>query len=250
MQFWMGVALLALMGASLGLLGGGGSILAVPIFVYVLGAEPHAAIATSLVLVGATALVAALLHSRRGCVDARAGIIFALLASPASLLGAWATRFVPGRTLLFVFGLLMIAVSLLMWRGRREPEAGALRRGWPVLAASAAAVGFLTGFLGIGGGFLIVPALVLVMQMPMKRAVGTSLLVIALNSAVALYGHRASLQLDTAILAAGLAALAGTFAGVEVARRIEPGLLRRAFAVFVLVLGVWMAWRNLPVSLF
>ena len=246
MPFWIGIALLALMGLSLGLLGGGGSILAVPIFVYVLGFEPHAAIASSLALVGGTALAAAGLHAREGRVDWRSALLFALLASPVSLAGARATQFFSGRSLMFLFALLMIAISVPMWRGRREPAGEESHRGWAWLVASAAAVGFLTGFLGIGGGFLILPALVLVMVMPMKRAVGTSLLVIALNSVVALYGHRAHVQFEASLLAGGVVALVGTVAGVGIASRINAQHLRKAFAVFVLLLGLWMAWRNAP----
>lgn len=246
MQLWMGIALLALMGVSLGLLGGGGSILAVPILVYVLGVEPHAAIAVSLLLVGSTALLAALLHLWEGRVDVRAGALFALLAAPVSLLGASVMKSFQGRTLLFLFALLMVGLSIPMWRGRSEPDGERRPRRWMLLVASAAAVGFLTGFLGIGGGFLIVPALVLVLGMPMKRAVGTSLLVIALNCAVALFGHRASFQLENRFLVPAMAALVGTLVGVQIARRVEPRHLRQGFALFILALGLWMAWRNLP----
>ena len=180
-MFWLGIVLVALMGLALGLLGGGGSILAVPILEYVFGMEAHAAIAGSLVLVGSTALLSALLHHRTTPVDWRGALVFAAIGAPLSLAGGWFSRRVPGSVLMLLFGLLMLVVGAAILRERREPPPDAKPHAL-ALALSGAAVGFLTGFLGIGGGFLIVPALVLFLYVPMKRAVGTSLLVIALNA--------------------------------------------------------------------
>jgi len=243
-MFWLGIVLVALMGLVLGLLGGGGSILAVPILEYVFGMEPHAAIAGSLVLVGSTALLSALLHHRTTPVDWRGALLFAAIGAPLSLVGGWFSRRVPGAVLMLLFGLLMLVVGAAMLRGSREPPPDAGPHAL-ALALSGAAVGFLTGFLGIGGGFLIVPALVLFLHVPMKRAVGTSLLVIALNAAVALVMHRHELRLEAMSLGPiSAAALAGTFAGVEALRWIDARRLRKIFAVFVILIGLWMTARH------
>lgn len=232
------------MGFSLGLLGGGGSILSVPILVYVFGTEPHAAIAISLVLVGSTAMGASLLHHREGMVDWRAGFLFALCAAPGSLIGARIAMRMPGQLLLLLFGMLMLGAGAAMLR-RRSETAAQPHIDWLPLTLSGVGVGFLTGFLGAGGGFLIVPALVLFLGRTMRQAVGTSLFVIALNCCVALWGHRAALHMQWSMVGwATLAALVGTIGGVVVSRRMSTAQLRRAFAVFVILLGAVMIARN------
>jgi uncharacterized membrane protein YfcA len=241
---WLGISLMFLMGVSLGLLGGGGSILAVPILVYVLDVGPHFAIACSLVLVGSTALVGALIHQRNGQVAWRDGLLFAAIGAPLNLLGAALARNVRGPVLLLLFGLLMLGAGVAMLLPRREGAASG-GRDWRAIVASAAGVGFLTGFLGVGGGFLIVPALVLFVGMPIKLAVGTSLFVISLNSAVGAFGHRHALTMDLRLLAVLVGvALAGALAGVVLSRRITPPQLRRVFGAFILVVGLLMAARN------
>ncbi len=241
----MGILLTGLMGVALGLLGGGGSILAVPILVYVFQVDPHAAIALSLVIVGSTALGAALLHHRAGCVDWKGGVLFAACAAPLSLVGARAAMQVPGGTLLFCFGVLMLVAGSGMIFRRENGEAAQPERKPLALVLCGAGVGYLTGFLGVGGGFVIVPALVLFLGKEMKQAIGTSLFVIALNCAIALYGHRAALQMQWGVvLPSAGAALAGMAGGAALSRRIHGPALRRAFGVFVIVLGVFMAARN------
>jgi hypothetical protein len=245
MQFWLGMGLTALMGVSLGLLGGGGSILAVPILVYIFGVEPHAAIAMSLALVGSTAFAAAGLHQRAGQVDAKAGVLFAACAAPVSLLGAKAAMLLPGALLLFFFGLLMVAAGGAMWRRRNDAaDAPGRREIWKVVACGAL-VGFLTGFLGVGGGFLIVPAMALFLGQPMKTAIGTSLLVIGLNCAIALWGHRAALHMNWGILLPSVAAaLAGMAGGVGLGKKFDGSRLRAMFALLVVALGIAMAAQN------
>jgi hypothetical protein len=242
--FWLGIFLTALMGVSLGLLGGGGSILAVPILVYVFRVEAHGAVALSLVLVGSTALAAALLHQRDARVDWRAGMLFAVCGAPMSLLGAAASKRLSGELLLVLFGGLMLIVGAAMLRRREEGSRGA-RRQFAALAAAGALVGFLTGFLGVGGGFLIVPALVLFLGKPTRHAVGTSLVVIALNCAVALWGHRSALRMNwEVVLPATAAALGGTWSGVRISERMSAAGVRRAFAWLVMALGAVMLWKN------
>jgi uncharacterized membrane protein YfcA len=199
----------------------------------------------SLILVGATALTAALMHHRSGCVDWKGGMLFAACAAPVSLLGAAAAMRVRGPLLLLLFGVLMLVAGAAMYRRRDDSAEPAQGRRIAALVLCGVAVGFLTGFLGVGGGFLIVPALVLFLGKPMKQAVGTSLMVIALNCAIAVYGHRAALHMQwDMILPATGAALAGMLAGVALSRKFQGAVLRKTFAVFVVVLGMLMVVRN------
>ena len=245
MHLWIAALLTGVMGLVLGLLGGGGSILTVPILVYVLGIEAHAAIAFSLVLVGGTALVAALLHNRKARVDWKDGLLFASFGAPMNLVAAYFSRRLSGPLLLLLFGMVMgIAGIALLRRGEKHQDAPRKHDIRPAIA-SGAAVGLLTGFLGIGGGFLIVPALVLFLEMPMKLACGTSLLVISANSAVALFGRLHSLQLAwIPLLALTVPSLAATYFGVRLSERFSGNQLRKAFAVFIIVPGIFMVANN------
>ena len=240
----LALALSSLIGVSLGLLGGGGSILAVPVLVYVAGLDPHAAVGSSLAIVGATALVGGLVHARHGRADLRAAAMFAAAGMLGAPLGALATPLVSGRTLLLLFASLMLVVSALMLRGRPSARAAGGRRPAAVLAAGFG-VGALTGFLGVGGGFLIVPALLLLADVPIHRAIGSSLLVIAANSASGVVGHlrlgRMPLGLTAAFTAA---AVLGAFVGVRAGASLDPARLRRAFAVFVLLVGASLLAAN------
>ncbi len=246
MAYWLALLLTTLMGLSLGLLGGGGSTLAVPILVHVLGFGAHAAIALSLVLVGSTALLAAGFHHRSNPLPLRETLLFALFGIPFSILGGIAAQKIAGDILLVVFSLLLLVTGGLMFRPRPEPNATATRN-WPLVVAAGAGVGLLTGFLGVGGGFMIVPALVLLLNMPIKRAVGASLLVIAINCAVAIVGHWPSLTLQPGVILPLIAAaLGGTFLGTKLSKHFTPPNLRRAFAVFIFTVGVFMLARSLP----
>ncbi len=238
------LVLSSLIGVSLGLLGGGGSILAVPVLVYVAGLDPHAAVGSSLAIVGATALVGGLALARHGRADLRAAAAFGAAGLPGAPLGALATPLVSGRTLLLLFASLMLVVSALMLRGRPSARAAGGRRPAAVLAAGFG-VGALTGFLGVGGGFLIVPALLLLADVPIHRAIGSSLLVIAANSASGVVGHlrlgRMPLGLTAAFTAA---AVLGALVGVRAGASLDPARLRRAFAVFVLLVGASLLAAN------
>jgi uncharacterized membrane protein YfcA len=246
MLMWLGTLLVVLMGISLGLLGGGGSILAVPILVYVIGLDAHHAIALSLLLVGGTAVLGAGLHHRNCPLAWREPLLFAACGVPFSFLGGVVSRRFPGAILLLLFGVLMITVGSLMFRPRPEPHEG--KRGSAVLLALVGGgVGFLTGFLGVGGGFLIVPAFILLLHMPTRRAIGASLVVIAINCASALVGHWPSLEMQwRLIVPLSVAALAGSLAGVELSKRFSPRALRHVFGVFVVIIGVVIVLRNLP----
>jgi uncharacterized membrane protein YfcA len=240
------IILSSLVGVSLGLLGGGGSILAVPLLVYVARIDVHAAIGMSLAIVGATSLGGALVHGRAGRVDLKAALIFGAAGMIAAPFGARASHAVEHRVLLLLFAVLMIAVGGLMLRGRRGGRGGVPHppRRLAIVGAGLG-VGLLTGFLGVGGGFLIVPALTLLAGLPIHTAVGTSLLVIALNAAAGLAGHLRHGEIPLGLTAAFTAAsLLGASIGGQIAERFEPIRLRRAFAVFVILVGLALLAAN------
>jgi len=246
----LGLALAVLVGVTLGLLGGGGSILTLPILKYVLGVEAHAAVAASLLVVGVTSLAALVPHARAGRVRWRTGLVF----GAASMAGAFAAgsfaRYVPAGALLVLFALMMIVTAVAMLRGRRgadgERDHEVQVVVWKVVAEGLA-VGAITGLVGAGGGFLVVPALVLLGGLPMNVAVGTSLLVIALKSMAGFVGHAGGVTLDwPLVLAVTGAALAGSFVGGWAAGRVPAAKLRRAFGWFVVVMAVFMLAQELP----
>lgn len=235
-------------GVSLGLLGGGGSILALPVLVYVARIDPRQAVAMSLAIVGATSLMASLMHHRGGRVDPRVGAAFGLAGLPAAYLGARLTHLLTPRVLLLLFSLLMLVVgAVMLLRSLREPREGTPgeRRRIGAIVSAGFGVGFLTGFLGIGGGFIIVPSLVLFAGLAMPSAVGTSLLIIALNCAAGLLGHIGEGAVPIGPTASFTAvAAAGGLAGERLAGRLSPRALRRGFAVFVILLGLYVLVRN------
>jgi hypothetical protein len=244
----------AMIGVVLGALGGGGSILTVPVFVYVLHFEPKLAIAMSLPVVGITSVVGAFGHWREGHIDAGAAIAFGALAMAGAYSGARLAVFVSGTTQLIVLGLVMAGAAISMLRSSRQlrvsdvanEEAEPARRSLLIVAALACAIGALTGLIGIGGGFLFVPALVLLARMPMKHAIGTSLAVIAMNSAAGFAGYVGRVAVPWPVVAAFVAvASAGILGGVYLVRFIEQSALRRAFGVFLLLVAGWMLYLNL-----
>ena len=241
------VALLAsLIGISLGLLGGGGSILAVPVLAYGAGLTAKEAIATSLVVVGVTSLFALIPHARRGNVDWRTGAIFSGTAMAGAYLGGLAADWFSGTTLLLLFAGMMVVTALAMFRGRGEMKADSAKPQPVVLVvAEGLAVGAATGLVGAGGGFLVVPALVLLGGMEMHKAVGTSLMVIALKSFAAFAGHTAHVSIDAALaLVVTATAVVGSVVGSALAKHIPAQLLRKVFACFVLAMAGYVVWRE------
>ena len=240
----LALALSTLIGLSLGLLGGGGSILAVPVLVYVARVDVHAAIGMSLAIVGGTALAGGLVHARSGRVNLRAGALFGVAGVITAPLGARATHFVAPRLLLLLFAALMLGVGTLMLRGGGETRTS--RRPHRLAAPlTGLLVGLLTGFLGVGGGFLIVPALTLLAGLELPAAVGTSLFVIAANSAAGLASHLGQGEMPAGLTAAfTLVAVVGALAGVRLSFRLHPARLRRGFALFVILVGLALLARN------
>ncbi len=241
------VALLAsLIGLSLGLLGGGGSILAVPVLAYGADLTAKEAIATSLVVVGITSLFALISHARRGNVEWRTGAIFSATAMAGAYLGGLAAGWFSGTTLLLLFAAMMVVTSLAMFRGRGDLQPDS-DMPLPVLlvVAEGLAVGAVTGLVGAGGGFLVVPALVLLGGMEMHKAVGTSLMVIALKSFAAFAGHAAHVSIDIEItLWVTVAAVAGSVVGAASAKHVSAEALRKVFAGFVLVMAGYVVGRE------
>lgn len=237
-----------LVGVTLGMLGGGGTILALPLLVYGLSLSPKVAIATSLVVVATTAAASLLGHARAGHVRWRMGLLFGgagmVGAYAGGVLGAW----LPSRVLLLAFAAVMLATAIAMLHGRRGDAALASparpRNRGRALAAillQGLGVGAITGLVGAGGGFLVVPALVLLGGLSMRDAVGTSLLVIALNATTGLAGYAGHVEIDWTLAAtmSGFA-IAGSLLGTHLGARLPQVALRRAFAIFVLVMGAAM----------
>lgn len=234
-------------GLSLGLLGGGGSILTVPALVYLIGQSPQAAITTSLAIVGANSALGASFHRASGALNWRVALVFGGAGMLMAYLAGGLSRSFPPAALLVAFALLMALIGGLMLRRATVRGSQPTAPRWPRVAASGAAVGALTGILGVGGGFLIVPALVMLVGLPMQSAVGTSLVVIAMNSAAGLLGHLSGAPLDWSLTLVFVAAgLGGTFLGARLVERLPAERLRQAFAWFVLVLAAFLLFDNVP----
>ncbi len=280
-------------GVSLGALGGGGSILTVPVLVYALSETPQTATTASLIIVGITGLTGAVGHARAGRVRWRAGLAFGLIGTAASLAGTKLNHKVDPQILLLGFaGLMVIAAAAMLARSRKDSQASRPdqssssvrqqqvpatsstslgsglrtrtteesptatvaspskpaepggRAGLARVVAAALVVGFLTGFFGVGGGFVIVPALVVALRYEMPTAVGTSLIIIAINSLGALAARAGHTQIPWHVVTPfTLAAVAGSLAGKRVADRISGPALTRAFAVLLIAVAGYVAVR-------
>ena len=246
------LALAALMGLSLGLLGGGGSVLAVPILTYVAGFGAKEAIASSLAVVGLTSLFAAAGHWREGNVNPRVALVFGAVAMGGTYLGARLSALFSGAAQLSLFAVVMIVAAYFMFRERGAKNGAKPREGSPggrmsyaLIVVEGLAVGVLTGLVGVGGGFLIVPALVVLGKVPMKEAVGTSLLVIAMKSAAGFAGYLGQVEVPWGYLALFAAvAVAGSLGGTHLARRVPQGMLEKAFAVLLVATAVFILFQN------
>lgn len=235
-------------GLALGMLGGGGSILTVPVLVYLLQMDPHMAVTASLFIVGLNALMGSILHWRAGHVKLKEALLFGLTGIPASYAGARASTLLSSTVLLVCFAFLMLVIAALMLRPKTALAKQTTRRPWWLILLGGLGVGLLTGFLGVGGGFLIVPALVLLLGMEMPAAVGSSLVVIALNSVAGIIGHLNSpVTLPWAEMGVFTAVgIAGLFAGAKLTRILPVSRLQQAFALFVFGLGLVLLLLNVP----
>lgn len=241
------LSLSILIGISLGMLGGGGSILSVPILSYVAGMEPNAAIASSLFVVGVTSATGAISHARAGRVKWRTGIVFGAAGMVGAFVGGGLSTYIPGRVLMIVFGVMMAVTAVAMIRKRptREPVvAGDL----PVhkVLLMGVSVGLVTGTIGAGGGFVVVPALVLLGGLGMEVAVGTSLIVIAMSSFAGLAGHLGHVSIDWRVtLAVTAAAVVGSLLGGGLVGLVRPAALRRGFGFFIIAMAIFVLFKEL-----
>ena len=252
------LALSMLIGLLLGLLGGGGSILTVPMLVYILGVEPKPAIMTAFIVIGSSSLIAVIPHARRAAVCWKSGFWFGL----SGMLGAYsggriATHF-SDSTLLLLFGTISLLTGLLMLTGNRQHQhlqiqldsLCPLKLPFFKLVFTGGFVGLMTGMVGVGGGFLIVPALSMLVGLPIQGAIGTSLLIIALNAAAGIVGYsqQISIDLELAALVTG-GTISGSALGAILASRIRPQLLKSGFACLVISMAIYVLYQNWPTTL-
>ncbi len=235
-------------GLSLGLLGGGGSILTVPLLTYVAGMDPKEAIAASLFVVGTTSILSTLTHARMGNVQWRTGLIFGAASMAGAFIGGLAGGHIPSVILMLAFAAMMIATAIAMLRGRRKREAVEQEK-LPLgkILLEGLVVGLVTGLVGAGGGFLVVPALALLGGLSMPVAVGTSLLVISMKSFAGLAGYLTTVSLDwPLVLSVTGMALIGALIGARLTKVVPEQALRKGFGVFVLLMGVFVLSQELP----
>lgn len=251
-----------IIGIVLGLIGGGGSILTVPVFVYILGLDPMVATAYSLFVVGTAALVGALRNAQKGMVDFKTGLVFAapalvtvyltrkfvVPAIPDELFHVGGFLVTKSIGIMVFFAIIMLLAAYFMIKGRKEEEEQEqeVQYNIPMILLEGAFVGFLTGIVGAGGGFLIIPALVLLAKLSMKKAVATSLMIIAIKSLIGFIGDVENITIDWKfLLAFTLFSIVGIFVGMYLTRFIDGKKLKKAFGWFVLVMGVYIVFKEL-----
>lgn len=262
MESIIGYFAAGLIGISLGLIGGGGSILTVPVLVYLFHVEPTLATAYSLFIVGTTSLVGGVQSAVKKLVDFRTAIVFAI----PSFIGVYLTRrylvplfpeelftlgsFVVTRdiAIMVFFAIIMLAaaISMIRNRGKETPEDQPIQYNYPMIVVEGLVVGALTGIVGAGGGFLIIPALVLFARLPMKKAVGTSLVIIAAKSLIGFLGDVGSGQAINFqfIIIVSAIAIVGIFLGSYISRFIESRKLKSGFGWFVLVMSIYVIFNE------
>ncbi len=250
-QYLLGAVSGVMVGFTLGLVGGGGSILAVPLMVSLVGVKsPHLAIGTSALAVAANAMAGLFNHARAGNVNWRCGFSFALAGVLGALAGSSLGKAFDGEKLLFLFALLMLIVAYLMYRGRADEGIEGVscnRENLPRVVVFGSGTGLLSGFFGIGGGFLIVPALVASTAMPIYRAVGTSLIAVAAFGFTTATSYALSGLLDWSLAASFIAGgIAGTALGAMAARRLSAsrGALNTMFSALIVLVAIYMLYRT------
>jgi uncharacterized membrane protein YfcA len=253
-HFFLSLIFGGVIGLSLGLLGGGGSILTVPVLIYIIGEGVHTATGTSLAIVGSSALLGAFFHYRKGEVRLKSGIGFGVMSMVGAVPGVLLNRIVAGNIILILFSILMMAVALDMLRTKpasKEPENRVpcetyTLKDWLKMLSIGLFVGVLTGFFGVGGGFLIVPALVLLGNFPTHQAVGTSLLVIAMTSFSGFLSHLSFGGIDLTIVSFFvIGGFFGVLSGTSFANRVSGRQLNRAFGVFTIFVALYLLYMNI-----
>lgn len=249
-------------GVVLGLIGGGGSILTVPILVYLLFVNPVTATAYSLFVVGVSSLVGAIRNIQKGLVDFKTAIVFAIPALiavyitrkyvvpaiPESLFSIGNLTITKNIGIMLFFAVIMLIASISMIRNKREAEReiSEVSYNYPLIIIEGVVVGVITGIVGAGGGFLIIPALVLLAKLPMKKAVATSLLIIAIKSLIGFIGDVENLDIDwTFLLIFTFISVLGIFLGIYLSNFIEGKKLKKGFGWFVLIMGIYIIYKEL-----
>ncbi|CAG5084710.1 sulfite exporter TauE/SafE family protein [Parvicella tangerina] len=250
-----------LIGIVLGLIGGGGSILTVPILVYVLTVDPVTATAYSLFVVGTSALIGAIRNAQKGMVDFKTGIIFAIPAFiavyltrkflvpaiPDDLFTVGTFEVTKNVAIMVFFAIVMLVASVSMIKGRKDDgdEDKEIEYNYPMIVVEGLVVGVLTGIVGAGGGFLIIPALVLLAKLPMKKAVATSLMIIAIKSLIGFLGDISNVEIDwTFLLSFTALSAVGIFVGIYLNKFIDGKKLKKGFGYFVLIMGVYIVLKE------
>lgn len=242
-------------GIVLGLFGSGGSIIALPALMYLLGIEAKSAIAMSLGIVAVTATLSAWDHWRRGNVDVRVALVFGLFGIGGTFAGAKIGLMTPVAVQLVLFALVMYAAAWKMLKPALIPQPAGAGRLPPAerpaeaqmrhIAAHGIGVGVLTGVVGVGGGFMIVPALALLSGLPMKLAIGTSLAIVAAKSYAGFFGYLGSVPIDWATMGAfTIVTIAGSFAGTRLAHRFSQEMLKRSFGGFLIVVASYILMKS------
>ncbi|MDT0686455.1 sulfite exporter TauE/SafE family protein [Autumnicola psychrophila] len=249
-------------GIVLGLIGGGGSILTVPVLVYLLAVNPVTATAYSLFVVGTSSLVGAVNFMKKKLVDFRTAIVFSIPAFiavystrkflvpaiPEQIFTLWGFEVTKSIGIMLFFAIIMVVASISMIRdnGKNKVKGSKVEYNYPLIVIEGIVVGMLTGIVGAGGGFLIIPALVLLAKLPMKKAVATSLLIIAIKSLIGFIGDVQNLDIDWNFLLifSGLSIL-GIFIGGYLNKFIDGEKLKKSFGWFVLVMGIYIIWKEL-----
>lgn len=253
----MGMSVLAWLGSiaigiSLGLLGSGGSILTVPVLVYLIGQDEKLAIAGSLAIVGTIALAGSLPYLKKKQIDWRMVVLFGVPGMAGTYIGAWLANWVPGLIQLSLFAVVMLLASWLMLKPVVLDDTPHEPRDIWKIGLDGLLVGVLTGLVGVGGGFLIVPALVLLGGLTMHCAVATSLVIIALKSLTGFWKYldvldQQGLVLDWNVIAiVTILGVLGSFAGSRIAGRFDQQKLKKVFGLFLIIMGIYILARTLP----
>lgn len=249
MWAWIGAILI---GISLGLLGSGGSILTVPVLIYWVGLDEKVAFASSLAIVGLISLFSALRYAKCNSVDWRTVVWFGLPGMVGAVLGAHLAGYLAAWLQLLIFAILLLIAAVLMFRPLKLTEDVRVARAFWQVALDGVLVGVITGLVGVGGGFLIIPALVLLSGLSMSMAVGSSLVIIAMNSISGFWEYlhlldKLNLSLDWQLIALfTILGIAGSLVGHKLAKHLPQAALRKIFSVFLVFIGVFVLWHNLP----
>ncbi len=262
-MIWLAAIMSIVIGLAVGLLGGGGSILTTPVLVYVMDFDPKQAIAASLFVVAVTSFFGLIQHARAGRVRWKTGLLFGVAGMAGAFAGGQIGSRLPGSLLLAAFAVMMGATAVAMLRGRKQVE-GKAHHGMPLfrILLDGFIVGLVTGLVGAGGGFLVVPALVLLGGLPMQAAVGTSLLVVMMKSVAGFIGYAVTFGGPSGLIAwnsetsfnwvvvlvvTGFA-IVGALLGAGISGRVHPDRLRKGFGWFVLVMAVFILVQEIGVS--